>query len=337
MLLLYYLGHHILATLSWPNVSMLKAIPERTRWVKQQALDLGFQFCGVSKAAFLEEEAPRLEAWLNQNYHGKMAYMARCFDERLDPRKLVPGARSVVTLLYNYHNPDRAADPEAPRISQYAYGKDYHHVIKAKLRSWVHGLEAELGAIQGRVFVDSAPVLERAWAKRSGVGWVGKNSNLIHPKAGSYYFLCEFISDLVLEPDGPMRDYCGTCTACMDACPTDAIPSPYVVDGSRCISYFTIELKDELLPKDLAGQFGSWAFGCDICQEVCPWNRFSRRHSEPAFEPPEGLLGMARSDWQELTEAVFQRLFRHSPVKRTGYKGLLRNLLFIGVGQDQQP
>jgi len=314
-------------------MASMTSVPDRTQWVKRLALEHGFQYCGISKADFLAEEAPRLEAWLRQDRHGKMGYMARHFDERLDPRKLVPGARSVVTLLYNYHNPDRAIDPEAPRISQYAYGSDYHHVIKAKLGNWVQALEAHIGTLQGRVFVDSAPVMERAWAQRSGVGWIGKNSNLIHPKAGSYYFLCEFISDLELEPDGPIRDYCGTCTACMDACPTDAIPSPYVVDGSRCISYFTIELRDELLPETMRGQFGNWAFGCDICQEVCPWNRFSRRHSEPAFEPPEGLLGMERGDWQELTQVVFQRLFRHSPVKRTGYQGLLRNLRFLGVDQ----
>ncbi len=307
---------------------------ERTRQIKAKARELGFSFCGVSEAGFLEEEAPRLEAWLNQGMHGKMAYMANWFDKRLDPRLLVPGARSVLSLMYNYHNPEVPQDPEAPRISQYAYGRDYHPVIRGLLRDLVAWIEREIGAVEGRVFVDSAPVLERAWARRSGLGWVGKNGNLIHPRAGSWYFLCELISDLDLQPDGPMKDYCGTCTACMDACPTDAIPQPYVVDGSRCISYLTIELRDEVLPPEWKGRMSQWAFGCDICQEVCPWNRFAKRHEQPAFEPPPGLLAMDKRAWEELNEEVFQRLFRHSAVKRTGYRGLKRNLRLLGLGTE---
>ncbi len=312
--------------------------PEQTtRRIKAQAAALGFQFCGVSKAEFLAEEAPRLETWLKRGMHGKMAYMANWFDKRLDPRLLVPGAKSVVTLLYNYHNPDKPADPTAPRISQYAYGRDYHQVIKAKLRELMAWIGREIGAVDGRVFVDSAPVLERAWARRSGAGWVGKNGNLINPKAGSYFFLCELISDLVMEPDGPMPDFCGTCSACMDACPTGAIPEPYVVDGSRCISYFTIELKDELIPAAHQGQFGNWAFGCDICQEVCPWNRFARRHQEPAFELHEGLLDLKTRDWEEMTEDVFQRFFRNSAVKRAGFRGLKRNVKFLKLRRSEEP
>lgn len=304
----------------------------RTQALKREAQRLGFAFVGVSAADFLDEDAPRLEAWLKAGRHGRMGYMENWFDKRLDPRKLVPGARSVVTLLYNHHNPARPSDPEAPRISQYAYGEDYHHVIKRKLRGLVDWMEREIGAVEGRVFVDSAPVLERAWARRSGTGWVGKNGMLIHPKAGSYFFLAEFISDLDLEPDGPMKDYCGTCRACMDACPTDAIPEPYQVDGSRCISYLTIELKDANLPEAFRGQMENWAFGCDICQEVCPWNRFAQKHREAAFEPKEGLLERPVQEWQEMTEALFRQWFKgSSPVKRTKFKGLRRNLDFLGL------
>ena len=309
---------------------------QNTRQIKARAAMLGFSYCGVSEAGFLAEEAPRLENWLSKDMHGKMAYMANWFDKRLDPRLLVPGAKSVVTLLYNYHNPDGPLDPEAPKISQYAYGRDYHQVIKAKLRELVHWIEEEIGAVEGRVFVDSAPVMERAWAKKSGTGWVGKNSLVINPKAGSYYFLCEFISDLDLVPDGPLKDYCGTCTACMDACPTEAIPSPYVVDGSRCISYLTIELKDEFIPDEFQGEFGNWAFGCDICQEVCPWNRFAKRHSEPAFEPTHGLLELDRQQWEDMSEDIFQKMFRHTAVKRRGYKGLRRNIQFLNRAESDQ-
>lgn len=297
---------------------------------KQHAADLGFSYTGISQAEFLEEEAPRLERWLNQGMHGKMAYMANHFDKRLDPTLLVPGARSVVSLLYNYHNPDLITEG-SPKVSQYAYGKDYHYVLKPRLRDLVDRLREEVGEVEGRVFVDSAPVLERAWAARSGIGWIGKNAQLINPRSGSWFFLAELIIDTELEPDNPMEDRCGTCTACIDACPTDAIVGPQVVDGSKCISYFTIELKDEVLPDEMKGRFENWAFGCDICQDVCPWNRFSSRHQEPAFEPHAGLLGRSIKDWEEMTEDVFREWFQQSPVKRTGFKGMQRNLKFLGL------
>jgi epoxyqueuosine reductase len=236
-----------------------------------------------------------------------------------------------VSLLYNYHNPERPADPQAPRIAQYAYGEDYHFVLKRKLRSLVAAIREEIGAVEGRVFVDSAPVLERDWARRSGVGWVGKNTLLIHPRAGSYFFLAELIIDLDLAPDGPMKDYCGTCRRCIEACPTEAIaPEGYILDGSKCISYLTIELKSAI-PEEFAGKFENWMFGCDICQEVCPWNRFAQRHAEPAFEPHPDLLDMRQADWQELSEEVFRKIFRKSAVKRTKYQGLKRNLAFIST------
>ncbi len=298
-------------------------------WLKAEAYRLGFSFVGISKAEKMEEEARQLENWLNQGMHGKMHYMENHFDKRIDPTKLVDGAKSVVTLLYNYHNPSTPQDPTAPRISQYAYGQDYHHVLKAKLKTLLEKIQTEIGAVYGRCFVDSAPVLERDWAKRSGTGWIGKNSLLINPKAGSYFFLAELIIDLELAPDGPMKDYCGTCTRCIDACPTDAIAEKgYVVDGSKCISYFTIELK-EAIPTEVKGKFENWAFGCDICQEVCPWNRFAKKHQEPAFEPHPALLTLTKSDWEEITEELFRSLFRKSAVKRTKYKGLQRNIDFL--------
>ncbi|MCB0642104.1 MAG: tRNA epoxyqueuosine(34) reductase QueG, partial [Phaeodactylibacter sp.] len=255
--------------------------------------------------------------------------MENHFDKRVDPTKLVPGARSVVSFLYNYYTPEQQQDTAAPKISRYAYGKDYHQIIKHKLRDLVARLQEELGEISGRIFVDSAPVLERDWARRSGVGWVGKNTMLIHPKAGSYYFLAELISDLDLVPDGPMKDYCGTCRRCIDACPTGAISEQgYFMDGSKCISYLTIELK-EAIPNDFKGKMDNWMFGCDICQEVCPWNRFAQKHQEPAFEPHPDLLELKKDDWLELTEEVFRELFRGSAVKRTKYEGLQRNIKFV--------
>ncbi len=258
-----------------------------------------------------------------------MAYLENHFDKRLDPRKLVPGAKTVVSLLFNHHNPEKQSDPQAPKISQYAYGRDYHFVLKKKLRELLHWLQDEAGPVQGRCFVDSAPVMEREWAKRAGNGWIGKNTLLIHPKAGSYFFLAELIIDLELPPDEPMRDYCGTCTRCIDACPTDAIsPQGYIVDGSRCISYLTIELK-EAIPTAFEGKMENWMFGCDICQEVCPWNRFAKRHDEPEFEPHPDLLDKSASEWEEITEAVFQELFRKSAVKRTKFRGLKRNIAFL--------
>ncbi len=300
-----------------------------TRWLKEKARSLGFQFAGVAKAERLDAEARRLEAWLKQGMHGEMGYMERYFDLRVDPTRLVPGARSVVCLMYNYFPEKTQSDPDAPKLARYAYGQDYHYVLKPKLKTLLGMLQDEVGQVEGRVFVDSAPVLERDWAQRSGIGWKGKNSLLIHPKAGSYFFLAELIIDLELEYDSPMRDHCGTCTRCIDACPTDAIaPEGYIVDGSRCISYFTIEKRGPI-PEAFAGTFENWMFGCDICQEVCPWNRFSQPHHEPAFDPHPALLDMSRREWMEITEDLFRELFRRSAVKRTKYEGLKRNLKFL--------
>ena len=299
--------------------------------IKDKAYDLGFQMVGVSKAGFLEEEAPRLEDWLNKNYHGEMGYMANHFDKRLDPTKLVPGAKSVISLLYNYY-PEQKQDSSAPKLAKYAYGKDYHYVIKHKLKDLLYWMQDEIGEVDGRVFVDSAPVLERDWAKRSGLGWIGKNTLLINPKKGSFFFLAELIIDLELEPDGPMKDYCGTCTRCIDACPTQAIaPEGYFMDGSKCISYLTIELRENI-PPQFKGKMDGWMFGCDVCQDVCPWNRFSSPHSEEDFNPADGLLDMKASDWEELTEEVFRKVFRKSAVKRTKFSGLKRNLDFLKQG-----
>ena len=301
-----------------------------TALIKQKAKDLGFMYCGISKAEFLEEEAPRLEKWLNQNMHGKMQYMENHFDKRLDPRLLVDGAKTVVSLLLNYYpdKEDQQKEEDTYKISKYAYGTDYHFVIKDKLKDLLAYINEAIGEVGGRCFVDSAPVLDKAWAKKSGLGWVGKNSNLITPQVGSFYFIAELIIDLELEPDGPIKDYCGSCTRCLDACPTNAIVEPYVVDGSKCISYFTIELKDQL-PNEMHGKFGNWIFGCDICQDVCPWNRFSKPHQEPAFNPHPHLKEMSKGDWQELTHELFSQLFKKSAVKRTGYKGLMRNISFV--------
>jgi len=300
----------------------------RAAIVKQIAQRLGFMACGISKATFLEEEAPRLEKWLMQNHHGEMGYMARNFDKRLDPRKLVPGAKSVVSLLYNYYPNASQTDKDAPKLARYAYGKDYHHVIKDKLFEFMHDIQTEIGAVEGRVFVDSAPVLEKAWAAKSGLGWVGKNTNLIRKHNGSYFFIAELIIDLELAADGAVTDHCGSCTACLDACPTNAFVAPYKLDASKCISYFTIELKDAI-PNEVKGQFDDWAFGCDICQEVCPWNRFSTLHNEPQFEPNPALMQLSKKDWHEITEEVFNRLFEASAVQRTGFNGLKRNLKFL--------
>lgn len=302
-----------------------------THFIKQKAQELGFMYCGISKADFLEEEAPRLESWLNQHMHGQMHYMENHFDKRLDPRLLVDGAKSVVSLLLNYFPEEKQPETDTLKISKYAYGTDYHFVIKDKLKTLLDFINEEIGEVGGRCFVDSAPVLDKAWAKKSGLGWIGKNSNLITPQVGSFYFIAELIIDLELEYDGPIKDYCGSCTRCLDACPTDAIVAPYVVDGSKCISYFTIELKDQL-PQEMNGKFGNWVFGCDICQDVCPWNRFSKPHQEPAFNAHPELKNMKTNDWHELTQEVFSQLFKKSAVKRTGYKGLLRNIQFL-----QQP
>lgn len=300
--------------------------------VKHLAGEMGFAFTGISQARRMDEEARRLEEWLNQGMHGKMGYMENYFEKRVDPTKLVPGAKSVVSLMYNYYTEKEQSDPEAPKISKYAYGKDYHRVIKDKLYTLVTQIEEALDVtIEGRCFVDSAPVMERDWAKRSGIGWTGKNTLLIHPKAGSYFFLAELIIDLPLAADGPMKDYCGTCRRCIDACPTDAIDDEgYILDARKCISYLTIELK-ESIPTSYKGQMENWMFGCDICQEVCPWNRFSTPHDEEEFEPHPELLDMAKGDWQELTEEVFRKVFKKSAVKRAKYEGMKRNIRFLSA------
>lgn len=299
-----------------------------TQLIKQKSAEEGFQFCGVARAEFLEEEAPRLEKWLNQNMHGEMAYMANHFDKRLDPRKLVEGAKSVISLVYNYYPDKNLNEGKEVKIAKYAFGKDYHYIIKPKLKTVLQSITEQVGDINARVFVDSAPVHERAWAAKAGLGWVGKNSLLLNKSMGSFFFLAEIILDIELDYDGPVKDYCGTCTACMDACPTNAIPEPYVVDGSKCISYLTIELKNEI-PASFAGQMEGWAFGCDICQDVCPWNRFSKSHTEPAFNPNEKLGEMNITDWDEMTEELFRELFKGSAVKRTKYSGLKRNIDFL--------
>ena len=301
---------------------------EYTAKIKSAADALGFLSCGISKADFLEDEAPRMEQWLNQGHHGSMSYMERHFDKRLDPRLLVPGAKSVVSLLLNYHTDKKQADPKAPKISSYAYGKDYHFVIKEKLKELMQIIHREIGEVNGRVFVDSAPVMDKAWAAKSGLGWLGKNTNLISKKVGSFFFIAELIIDLELDYDTPVTDHCGSCTACIDACPTDALLQPYQIDGSKCISYLTIELKENI-PTEFKGQMDNWAFGCDICQTVCPWNRFATPHDEPAFEPQEELLNLTKSEWQEMTSVVFNKVFKNSAVKRTKFEGLKRNIKFL--------
>lgn len=306
-------------------------MPNKTKYaqlIKNKAADLGFSFCGISKAEYLASEAPKLEKWLKENKNGKMAYMENHFDKRLDPTILVDGAKSVVSLLYNYYTPKTQLHADAPKISKYAYGQDYHYVVKDKLTELLVYIQEEIGEVGGRCFVDSAPILERAWAAKSGLGWIGKNGNLINKGNGSFFFLAELIIDLNLAYDSPTTDHCGTCTACIDACPTQAIVAPSVVDGSKCISYFTIELK-EAIPLEMKNKFDNWAFGCDVCQDVCPWNRFSRAHSEPLFEPQSELLNMQRKEWEEITEEVFNSIFKKSPIKRTKYNGLKRNIDFI--------
>lgn len=283
--------------------------------------------CGISKAEFLEEEAPRLETWLNKNMHGEMAYMENHFDKRLDPTVLVPDSKSVISLLLNYF-PSETQPSDTYKISKYAYGTDYHFVIKDKLKQLMQFISEEIGEVHGRAFVDSAPVLDKAWAAKSGLGWIGKHSNLLTKQLGSFYFIAELIVDLDLEYDTPVTDHCGSCTACIDACPTNAIVADKVVDGSKCISYFTIELKNEI-PISEKGKFEDWMFGCDICQDVCPWNRFSKPHSEPLFNPNPELLSMTKKDWEEITEDVFQKIFKKSAVKRTKFSGLKRNIEFL--------
>ena len=298
-----------------------------TNLIKTEAKRLGFLSCGISKAEFLEDEAPRLENWLHKNMHGEMSYMTNHFDKRLDPTLLVPDSKSVVSLLLNYF-PEETQTNETYKISKYAYGEDYHFVIKDKLKQLLNFIQDEIGEVHGRAFTDSAPVLDKAWAAKSGLGWIGKHSNLITKSNGSFYFIAELIIDLELDYDYAVTDHCGNCTACIDACPTQAITEPYVVDGSKCISYFTIELKNEI-PSDMKGKFNDWMFGCDICQDVCPWNRFSKTHKEPLFNPNQELLSMSKKDWEEITEEVFRKVFEKSAVKRTKYSGFIRNINFL--------
>ena len=297
-----------------------------TQLIKAESQRLGFLSCGISKAGFLEEEAPRLETWLNQNMQCQMSYMENHFDKRLNPTLLVDGAKSVISLLLNYY-PLELQNQDSYKVSKYAYGQDYHSVIKEKLNELLHFIQTEIGEVSGRAFVDSAPVLDKAWAAKSGLGWIGKNSNLITQKVGSFYFIAELIIDLELEYDTPTTDHCGSCTACIDACPTEAIVAPYVVDGSKCISYFTIELKDNL-PQEMKGKFDDWIFGCDVCQDVCPWNKFSKPHNEPLFQTAPEILSYSKSDWEEITNDTFQKVFKNSALKRTKYEGLLRNINF---------
>ena len=302
---------------------------KQTILIKQLAVQLGFDFCGIAKAVRLDEDARRLELWLNKGMHGNMNYMQRYFDLRIDPCKLVPGAKSVITVLLNYF-PKEKQDDDAPKISKYAYGKDYHDVIREKLNHFIELIKMHIGQIHGRGFVDSAPVLERTWAQRSGLGWVGKNGNLINKQMGSFFFIATLITDLDLVPDDPfVKDYCGTCTRCIDACPTDAILPGKVVDGSKCISYFTIELKEMLIPGEMKGKFENWMFGCDICQDICPWNRFSKPTNENEFTPLPEILNLSTKEWEVMTEEKFKTLFSHSPLSRSKLKGIQRNLKFL--------
>jgi epoxyqueuosine reductase len=300
-------------------------------FIKNTASSLGFQFCGIAKAERLDEDARRLEAWLNKGLHGSMAYMENHFEMRVDPTNLVPGAKSVITLLLNYY-PEETQPRDAPKIARYAYGLDYHEIIRAKLNHFLEIIRKSIGEIGGRGFVDSAPVLERSWAQKSGLGWVGKNGNLINRNIGSYFFIATLITDLALEPDPPYaKDYCGSCRKCVDACPTGAIGPDKVVDGSACISYFTIELKEMMIPREMEGKFNNWMFGCDVCQEVCPWNRFAKPHQEPDLEPLTEILSFGLAEWEALTEESFKKIFSRHAMARSKYRGIVRNLKFLGM------
>lgn len=303
--------------------------------IKAEASRLGFMDCRVARAQRLDEDARKLEAWLNKGFHGSMGYMENHFDLRTDPSKLVPGARSVVTLLMNYY-PTESQQPEAPLISKYAWGMDYHDVIRPRLNALLAYMREQFGEVDGRGFVDSAPVLERSWAARSGLGWLGKNANLLNKSYGSFFFIATLITDLEIEPDPPMQtDHCGTCTRCIDACPTGAIVAPGKVDASRCISYLTIELKDALMPSGFEHRTDNWAFGCDVCQDVCPWNRFSKPHTEPAFKPIPEVLNLSTQEWMELSEESFRKFLKGSPIKRAKWGGMMRNLKAISASQEE--
>ena len=295
-------------------------------FIKNKSIELGFISCGISKSGFLENEIGRFESWLKNNYHGKMSYMERNFDKRMDTRKLVDGSKSVISLLFNYY-PSKEINNNSFKISKYAYGKDYHFIIKDKLKTLLSSMRNEIGEIDGRVFVDSAPIMEKAWAKKSGLGWIGKNTNLISKKTGSFFFIAEIIVDLELEYDNEVTDHCGSCNACLDACPTDALYEPYKIDASKCISYFTIELKEQF-PNDLKKDFNDWIFGCDICQDVCPWNKFSRPNEEPLLSPLKEINQYSKKDWLELTDEVFKVVFKGSPIERTKFNGLKRNIQY---------
>ena len=308
---------------------MINSSFKDTALVKQLANQLGFDHCGIAKAQLLNEDAKRLEQWLNKDMHGSMQYMANHFDLRIDPSKLVPGAKSVITLLLNYF-PDEKQHNDAPKIAKYAFGKDYHEVIREKLKIFLAMIRKDIGEINGRGFVDSAPVLERSWAKRSGLGWIGKNGNLINKQMGSFFFIATLIVDIELDyDDAYAKDYCGNCTKCIDHCPTEAILPDKVIDGSKCVSYFTIELKDTLIPDTMKGKFDNWMFGCDVCQDICPWNRFSSPNKEVNFTPIPEILNFTTNDWEELTEESFKNIFKHSPLKRSKWQGIKRNLTFI--------
>jgi len=307
----------------------LQHLKANTAFIKQTAVQLGFDHCGIAKAVKLDEDAKRLERWLQKDMHGSMHYMEKYFDLRIDPAKLVPGAKSVITLLKNYF-PAKEHQTDGPKISKYAYGKDYHEVIKKQLNDFLFLIKNKVGDIQGRGFVDSAPVLERSWAQRSGLGWIGKNGNLITKQSGSFFFIATLITDLELEYDDLFaKDYCGTCTRCIDACPTDAILPEKVIDGSKCISYFTIELKEMLIPGEMKGKFDNWLFGCDTCQDVCPWNRFSKPTTEENFTPLPAILNLSTKEWDEMTAEGFKKIFKDSPLKRAKYSGIQRNLKFL--------
>lgn len=307
-----------------------------TKLIKQKALEIGFDFCGIAKATFLETEAPRLENWLKNSMQGEMSYMANHFDKRLDPRLLVEGAKSVISVLLNYYPPEDFATNKSYKIAKYAYGTDYHFVIKEKLSNLLAFIRQEIGEVNGRAFVDSAPVMDKVWAAKSGLGWIGKNSNLLNRKMGSFFFIAELIIDAELSYDSPTSDYCGTCKRCIEACPTEAIVSPYIVDGSKCISYFTIELKNEI-PESYQGKFDDWLFGCDICQDVCPWNRFAAPHQTPDFNANEAVKNFSKKDWLEITEEVFNKVFARSPLKRAKMKGLQKNLRFLQASENKNP
>jgi len=307
----------------------MDSLEKHTRFIKQTATRLGFEYCGITKAKRLDDDAERLEQWLNSNMHGTMKYMENHFDLRVNPALLVPGAKSVITLLKNYF-PKKQQEENALKISKYAFGKDYHDVIRSQMKIFLQLIKDEIGEVNGRGFVDSAPVLERSWAQRSGVGWIGKNGNLITKQGGSFFFIATLITDLELVYDDPFaKDFCGSCTKCIDVCPTEAILPNKVVNGSKCISYFTIELKDSIIQGEMKGKFDNWAFGCDICQDVCPWNRFSKETEEPNFTPLPELLNLTTKEWEAMTEETFKKLFKDSAINRTRWKGMQRNIRFL--------